>query len=130
MILEQISEEMEQIEKAKNSDGVYGVVAQLTILRCMKGMSLSQFTKENKEVAGKIMTMASDNYPELMAKCYLVNCPWYFSTVYAFAKMFLAAKTVAKISVLGSDFLKYITTDVELSSVPDFLGGQMTVFNE
>ena len=132
MVLEQVSHEVEmtQKENLKDSTEPYGYVAQLTILRCMKGISMAAFNKENKEIAGKIMTIASDNYPELMAKCFIVNSPWFFPPIFAFAKLFLAAKTVSKISVMGHDFLSKITHEVPLACVPDFLGGSMTVYND
>jgi len=132
LILEKISYEQEIKLKEKvgeNPSKPYGCVAQLTILRCMKSVSLSAFTAENKEIAGKIITVASDNYPEVMAKCYLVNPPWIFPPIFAFVKLFLAAKTVAKIKVMGHDFQKSIAQEVPLSSVPDFLGGTLSNFN-
>eukprot|EP01041_Mallomonas_annulata_P010163 gene10163-21183_t len=133
ILLEQISHQMEKAKLGKlgeNSKEPYGCVAQLSIIRCMNNASLSSFTKENKEIAGKIITTASDNYPEVMAKCYLVNTPWIFGPIYAFAKLFLAAKTVSKIVLFGHDFIPKVANELPPSSIPDFLGGTMTVYNQ
>mmetsp|Transcript_25185 Transcript_25185/g.25395 ORF Transcript_25185/g.25395 Transcript_25185/m.25395 type:complete len:327 (+) Transcript_25185:192-1172(+) len=133
IILEQVSEKMEKKALAvmgKDSDKPYGCIAQLAIIRCMRGMALSSFTNENKEIGSKVITLSSDNYPEVMAKCYIVNAPWIFGPVYAFAKLFMAPKTIAKISLLGHDFLGKLSSDLPKSHVPDFLGGDLSEYNQ
>lgn len=132
MILEQFSEDMEKKLIAKNgehSTEPFGCIAQLAIIRCMKNLSMSTFTNENKDIASKIMVVAQDNYPEVMAKCYIVNTPWVFTPIYSFAKMFMAPKTIAKISLYGHDFLAKIAHDVPNKAIPDFLGGSFTTYN-
>eukprot|EP00981_Chlorochromonas_danica_P015651 scaffold14342_cov209-Ochromonas_danica.AAC.1 len=67
--------------------------------------------------------MASDNYPELMRKCFMINTPWIFNTVWFFIKNLLAARTLAKISVLGTSFEKELSVDLPLHLLPTILGG-------
>lgn len=38
-----------------------------------------------------------------------------------------APRTIAKVAMLGSDFLFHITTDIPLSSIPQFLGGEFPI---
>ncbi len=73
--------------------------------------------------------VSSDNYPEVLRKvyiacshysfiqeyiistslyllkCHIVNAPWVFGGIWTIAQMFINAKTIAKVNVLGSDFL-------------------------
>lgn len=37
-----------------------------------------------------VVSLASDNYPEMMRKCYMVNVPWVFNTLWYFMKNMLA----------------------------------------
>lgn len=48
----------------------------------------------------------------------MINVPWVFNTVWYFVKGLLAERTIQKISVMGSGFMKEIQEDVELSNIP------------
>lgn len=43
------------------------------------------------------------HYPEILFKCFFVNCPSFFHILFALIKPLLAQKTYEKISVYGSD---------------------------
>lgn len=68
--------------------------------------------------------VAASNYPELMRKCHLINAPWLFNTVWWVIKGWLAAKTIEKISVLGSSYLPSLQTDFSLDDLPVEVGGR------
>lgn len=56
-----------------------------------------------------------------MRKCYMINTPWVFQTVWYFVQGLLAARTLAKIAVLGSDFKGEIQKDVPAEFLPSKL---------
>ena len=100
----------------------YGVVQQVQVIRDVNDISLSTFTGLNKEAFEKISKLSSDNYPEILLKCYIINAPWLFGAIWALAQLFLAPGTVAKVSMMGTDFLNHITQSISIESIPTFLG--------
>ena len=73
------------------------------------------------------MAIASDNYPELLKKYYVVNAPWVFTGIFSVLKVFLAQKTIDKIIVLGSSYLSTVNELVPNSAIPEFLGGTIAL---
>jgi len=73
------------------------------------------------------MAIASDNYPELLKKYYVVNAPWVFTGIFAVLKVFLAQKTIDKVCVMGSGYLSTVNELVPNSAIPEFLGGSITL---
>lgn len=53
-----------------------------------------------------------------MRKCYMINTPWVFQTVWYFVQGLLAARTIAKIAVLGSDFKGEIQKELDAQFLP------------
>lgn len=126
LVLEQLSEEKERkiIESGEIDDNTpYGVLLYTCVIRDLKGVGLDHLGNFGREVISRVVQVASDNYPELMRKCYIVNAPFVFYAAWYFIQGLLSAKTVAKICVLGTDFTGRITRDVSLSSLPKFLKG-------
>ena len=54
---------------------------------------------------------------------FIVNSPFWFKAIWFVVKAFLDPKTVNKISILGSDYIKELSQYVALENLPDFLGG-------
>ena len=55
---------------------------------------------------------------ELMRKCFMINTPWVFNTAWYFVKGLLAARTLAKISVLGTSFKDELSKELSPASTP------------
>lgn len=85
--------------------------------------SLNSTTRGLLQVAAKI---ASDNYPENMGATFVVNAPFSFTGAWSVVKHFLDERTRAKITILGTSFLKELLVHVDISSIPKFLGGECT----
>lgn len=105
----------------------YGVIEKLTVLRNVANISLADFTGANRETAQQLMAIASDNYPELLKKYYVVNAPWVFTGIFSVLKVFLAQKTIDKVVVLGSSYLSTVNELVPQSAIPEFLGGNIAL---
>ena len=53
----------------------------------------------------------------------MINVPWLFNTVWWVIKGWLAAKTVEKITVLGSGYLDELSLDFLIDDLPVEIGG-------
>lgn len=140
MILEQLSEEREraylaslspaQRAAADEGDTAYGVLTHLCVVRDLGGVGFEHLGSQGQEIIKAVVTMASDNYPELMRKCYMVNTPWVFNTIWFFIKNLLAARTLAKVNVLGSAYMEELTKDIPAHLLPRLIGGQYVGYEE
>jgi hypothetical protein len=63
-------------------------------------------------------------YPESMAKLYIINAPYVFSSLWVMAKKYLLEERVVKrIEILGSDYKNVLLEAIEQENLPSFLGG-------
>ncbi|KAG8995781.1 cytosolic factor, phosphatidylinositol/phosphatidylcholine transfer protein [Tulasnella sp. JGI-2019a] len=88
----------------------------------LKNVSIRQFYKV-KDYVGKASGIGQNYYPETMGKFYIINAPFMFSTVWSFIKPWLDEVTVAKISILGSDYKPKLLEQISAENLPEELGG-------
>ena len=50
-----------------------------------------------QDIMKAVVSVASDNYPEMMARSFMVNAPWVFNTLWFVLKGLLAERTVDKV---------------------------------
>ena len=105
----------------------YGYLQKIQVIRDVNGIGLNALQGTNKEAFSKATAMMGDNYPEILMKVHVINAPWIFGGIWNIAQVFLAPKTVAKVKVIGNDYLEKISNDITVSSVPRFLGGEFDV---
>lgn len=55
---------------------------------------------------------------ELMRKCYMINTPWVFHGVWYVVRGMLAAKTVAKVAVMGHSFQEELHKEIAPEYIP------------
>ncbi|KAF8075950.1 CRAL-TRIO domain-containing protein [Lyophyllum atratum] len=65
-----------------------------------------------------------DRYPETMGKFYIINAPWAFSAVWSIIKPWLDPVTVAKISILGSNYQETLLQQIPAENLPKEFGGK------
>lgn len=130
LITDQMSEHQERaLIEGKSSDELekmepYGVILYNCVIRDLNGVGFEHLGSQGMEIIRAITSVASDNYPELMRKCYMINSPWIFNSVWYIIRAFLAPKTAAKVSVMGSGYMAEITKEIEERNVPVCIGGQ------
>ena len=127
VVLEQLgnAEERRKLEEDPDSAEPYGVVKQSINIRNLSGLGMEHIGFKGQEIA-KIMTViARDNYPEMLRKMIVVNSPWIFNGFYWVIKALLPQRTIDKVSINGSNFEGELTKEVDLSSVPESLGGTL-----
>ena len=47
---------------------------------------------QGQEIIHTVVSLATDNYPELMRKCFMINTPYVFYAVWYIVKGWLAAR--------------------------------------
>jgi hypothetical protein len=85
--------------KAKGSEVRQG----LTIFDFTHG-SVTSIGKQAYKMIKLASTVASDNYPEISGKMFVVNTPMLFKGVWSIVKGFIDEKTRKKITILRSSF--------------------------
>lgn len=128
MIIEQLSEakEREYLQEFNGQppdDANYGVLLNLCVIRDLKGIGWEHIGTKGLEIIKTIMHVATDNYPEMMRKCFMVNTPWLFHTVWFVISALLPPRTLAKVNVMGTDALQTLQLEIPSASLPTFLGG-------
>ena len=136
LITDQMSEHQEQaLIKDKSPDELakmppYGVILYNCVIRDLNGVGFEHFGSQGMEIIRAITSVASDNYPELMRKCYMINSPWIFNSVWFIIKAFLAPKTAAKVSVMGGGYMAEISKEIDEKNIPVCIGGKYLGYSE
>jgi hypothetical protein len=152
LILEQISEENEKeyLNSLDNNEDSYleslepyGVLATvckyflirfiyylfifilLGIIRDLDHISFEHISSQGQEIIKAVISVSSDNYPEMMRSCYMINSPWLFNTIWYFIKGLLSVRTINKIKVLGKSYIEEIKKEIDLESLPVDFGGNL-----
>ncbi|XP_039806584.1 phosphatidylinositol/phosphatidylcholine transfer protein SFH11-like isoform X5 [Panicum virgatum] len=89
--------------------------------KLMQGMN--NFSKSAREMFIEIQKIDSNYYPETLNQLYIINAGTGFRALWKVLKAFMEARTLAKIQVLGTNYLNTLLEAVDPSNLPDFLGG-------
>lgn len=92
----------------------------------LKGLSMRQFDKFARSFVSKAIAIDQDNYPEHLGSMFIINAPWYFSTIWKVVKGFMDGNTAEKIQILGTDWKDTVQKYVDMENVPSRLGGLCT----
>ncbi|CAN0053548.1 unnamed protein product, partial [Hapterophycus canaliculatus] len=63
------------------------------------------------------------HYVERCHKSYIINAPRAFTALWRIVSPMLDARTRAKISILGTDFLEAMQEEIDISQIPPEYGG-------
>mmetsp|Transcript_86332 Transcript_86332/g.252635 ORF Transcript_86332/g.252635 Transcript_86332/m.252635 type:complete len:705 (+) Transcript_86332:55-2169(+) len=80
-----------------------------------------------RRVVRDIVTMLQNHYPECSGRMIIINAPKVFSIAWSFVKPMLDEKTVAKISIYGTDrhaYTEALLELVEADQLPALFGGK------
>ncbi|XP_062190451.1 phosphatidylinositol/phosphatidylcholine transfer protein SFH11-like isoform X2 [Phragmites australis] len=101
-------------------------IASTTAILDVKGLGMNNFSKSARELFIEIQKIDSNYYPETLNQLYIINAGSGFRALWRVLKAFMEARTLAKIQVLGSNYLNTVLETVDPSNLPDFLGGTCT----
>ncbi|DBA77767.1 hypothetical protein WJX77_009166 [Trebouxia sp. C0004] len=88
----------------------------------VKGVGIKQVSNV-KQMMGKLTTLDSNNYPEMLGKTCIINAPPGFNMMFGMIKPFLDVRTRAKVEVCPKDFLPSLLKWIEPENLPRYLGG-------
>lgn len=106
------------VAAGKPIDGTFVIVD-------LKGFGTGQFW-QMKHLARGAFQVSQDYFPETMAQLAIVNAPSSFTAIWSVMRPWLAKETVAKVSVLGSNYQKALLELVDAENLPETLGGTCT----
>lgn len=101
-------------------------ISSTTAILDVKGLGMNNFSKAAREMFIEIQKIDSNYYPETLNQLYIINAGSGFRALWKVLKAFMEARTLAKIQVLGTNYLSTILQTIEPSNLPDFLGGTCT----
>ena len=89
----------------------------------LKGVPVTQFNQVRK-IVQQVSGIAQNYYPETMGRMVIINAPLLFKGVWTVIKPMLDENTVAKISVLSSNYEKELIEEIGTENLPEFYGGK------
>ncbi|KAI6707349.1 hypothetical protein NL676_010311 [Syzygium grande] len=101
-------------------------VASTTSILDVKGVGMSNFSKPARYLFMEIQKVDSNYYPETLHRLFIVNAGSGFKVLWKGLNAFLDARTLAKIRVLGCDYLNDLLEVIDPINLPSFLGGNCT----
>ncbi|XP_057511012.1 phosphatidylinositol/phosphatidylcholine transfer protein SFH11-like isoform X2 [Actinidia eriantha] len=101
-------------------------IASTTSILDMKDVGPANFSKPARDLFTEIQKIDSRYYPETLHRLFIVNAGPGFRVLWKAVKVFLEPHTLAKIQVLGSNYLSNLLEVIDPSNLPTFLGGNCT----
>src|SRR5690606_3092017 len=77
-----------------------------------------------------VISVAQDNYPELMNRCVMLNAPWLFDMLFKLITPILSPRTLQKIVLTGTTFTETLEEYLMLDYFPTLIGGSRRIENE
>ncbi|CAN0399816.1 unnamed protein product, partial [Discosporangium mesarthrocarpum] len=96
---------------------------QNTIIRDLSGFGMEHAGPIGRSLISRVMAVSSDNYPEQMQRCYLINAPWVFFALWKGLTPLMSTNTVNKIKVLNYNFLPVLSESFPRETIPVRVGG-------
>lgn len=75
------------------------------------------------EYLKKMIFIDQNYYPETLHRLFVINAPWYFSTMYTMFKPLVDKRTRDKVKVIGSNYHAALQECIDLKDIPEEYGG-------
>ncbi|KAG6497837.1 hypothetical protein ZIOFF_045743 [Zingiber officinale] len=98
-------------------------IASTTAILDVKGLGTNNFSRPAREIFTEIQRIDSNYYPETLNQLYIINAGPGFKVLWKILSAFFDVRTLAKIQILGTKYQDKLSEAVDLSNLPDFLGG-------
>ena len=94
------------------------------------GVSMFSSTESTKAAARETVKLFAEHYPELLAKKFFINVPWYMAGFYSFLQPLIPAKTAEKFVICSSGYKEDLLKVIPVDSLPVKYGGLSRLGNE
>ncbi|XP_062147255.1 phosphatidylinositol/phosphatidylcholine transfer protein SFH11 [Alnus glutinosa] len=101
-------------------------IASTTSILDVNGVGMSNFSKPARYLFTEIQKIDSNYYPETLNKLFIINAGSGFRMLWKAIRTFMDARTIAKIQVLGNNYVSNLLEVIDSSNLPNFLGGNCT----
>ncbi|KAL8425343.1 hypothetical protein Efla_001725 [Eimeria flavescens] len=101
-------------------------MVRMTSIVDLQGLSARLLNRRALNLLRRTISGASENYPESIGSMYFINTPRTFSTIWSAMKGWMRQRTIAKITLLGSDAEAVLIRNVGGFALPPSLGGSCT----
>merc|ERR1712129_693677 len=89
-----------------------------------KNFYAKALTAKYRNLVQAIMGDESNLWPNSLQKMFIINAPWPFRFAWKIISNFIHPITVAKIEIVGSDFLKAMRKSIDSAQIPKCYGGE------
>ena len=80
-------------------------------------------TQNYRQLVQTIVGEESNLWPNTLHRMYFINTGWIFRVAWRIVSNFAHPITVAKVKIVGGDYLKHMTKDIPLNQIPKRYGG-------
>jgi len=74
-----------------------------------------------------ILELDNNHYPEMLHRVYAINCPSFFYFLWKVVKPWIDPRTLEKINILGSDYMKIISVEIDDNQFAKQFGGGLDI---
>ncbi|XP_050942437.1 phosphatidylinositol/phosphatidylcholine transfer protein SFH11 isoform X3 [Cucumis melo] len=98
-------------------------IASTTSILDVGGVGMTNFSKPARYLFTEIQKIDSNYYPETLNQLFIINAGSGFRILWKALRAFIDPRTLAKIHVLGHNFVHELREIIDPSNLPTFLGG-------
>ena len=100
-----------------------GHLMRLCAVKDLDGLGVHMMIADAITWMQSLVRVTQANYPETMDKCFLLNTPWAFYTIWKVVKPWLAERTIKKVNILDANYLEPLCAQIDTSELPPLWGG-------